>query len=182
MNKRQLVALFVAAASGLILATILTFVGRGNFVHAIVVGGLCLYVALPSAALGLLAFLVGRRWRPRLMRWFATVCFFVVVVIALQPQSLVCGNALASRDVRRAREFCEALVPSLEAHKRATGSYPEEIEALLPADAPLPRLLEASDFYGSDGGAFGFRLYDPRGLLGTVHEFSSEAREWDEYD
>jgi hypothetical protein len=75
--------------------------------------------------------------------WPTLVPAIIKIVIALGTAILVLKLTTlpGNEDGRKAQDFCQSLIPALENYRRAHGSYPSAVEAVLPIGTPLPVLL-----------------------------------------
>jgi hypothetical protein len=149
----------------------LVFVGRGSFVHTVVVLALLLYIAGPLLLVSAVLF-AFRRGRPKIQQALRGV-IGIVIILLTTLLSLPAGGLVHDRDVARAKAFCEALVPELDRYKQTTGSYPRTIAPVL-RDAPPPLLLRDRTFYMSNGAEFEFSFTDRAGMMNGFTYFSAE--------
>lgn len=181
MNTKLLTFLFIVLGS-LLVALLSNFIFRGAYAHLIVILFLNVFLALPLAFLalvaGLLYFFLSRNW----LLWIATVSLAVSVSLFLQVPFQVLGENLLHEDIASAKAYCESLVPLLDAHKSATGSYPASLDKLSPPiPRPLPRLLRNRNFYltSPDGFAFHFEVED-RLMFTSTYLYTSGDHDWQE--
>ena len=172
----------LAVAIGLALAVVEVFLGRGSFIHFVLVIGVCIYIGGPLLLFSVIYFSLLRGRLGKELSKIATSALLGVVVVLLQLISLPLGGAVYRADVREAQELCESLVPLIDKYMEAHGSYPDSIDAFIDKGKPLPRLLTRSGkFYlgGEDG--FSFNFIDPAGLM-SMYCYSSEGRKWFKFD
>ena len=179
MMKKRTILLFGTGA-GIICAITFTFVLRGTYHHfffSIGVGSLASGLFL---VLGLLTMLIGRFWSPS--RWISTVSFALLTVALIQMISFPAGRTFfLEKDIKNAKEYCESHIPALEAHKQKFGSYPENLDYIIPEDNRLPHLLGAFGHgpcgYISKGDTFHFGFVAPDRPAAS-YEYWSETQEW----
>lgn len=175
--------LLVAAGIGLglLLGALAAFGLRGSLPGLLLaLWGATMAVPLLALALvlvgwNLVAVPVARR---RATAWSAAAVFALVATFGLLALSGHAGSLVNERDVERAMEYCESLVPALETHRSGTGEYPRELEELGVTAADVPAYLrDQGRFYalGRDGG-YRFRV-DKAVLLGG-YEYSSRTGAW----
>jgi hypothetical protein len=110
------------------------------------------------------------------MQWIAAILVGVGHFFLFLVPSYPSGLLLGYRDVRGARFYCESLMPRLESYRAARGNYPAAVDSLLPADRPMPRLLQGRQFYRTIGAEYEFSFLDPSPIWGGHTYFSSTAR------
>ena len=174
--KSKGLLIFYSFLSGLILAVISTFLGRGHFIHFVFVFGALMWIAGPLFIFSIIVLLIAKLANLPVLRWISTVCMGLVIIIFVQLFSLPGGAILYRRDVQGAQGFCEAFINSLEMSKEKKGRYPQDLSAVL-NNTKLPRLLQRSNFYHSDGKSYSFEFNDPAALM-TWYNFSSDDRKW----
>lgn len=107
----------------------------------------------------------------------------------LQLVYLPLARSFRDREVRRAQEFIEMLIPGLEAYRDQHGTYPAAVASILDEEAPLPPLLRLNgdlptafdnqDFYFQKGTTYGFRFVLPDGFIGFDYEYCCGPKgEW----
>lgn len=169
----------IAIAASVVLNAVLILWGRGSFLAATIPLGTSLWIGLPLLILsGVFCSIAARRNRVR----FMNVCaggIAVALVIFSTLLSLPLGKRVLAHDLRRARTFCESLIPQLEQSKAENGNYPRDIRGMLGGRRP-PSLL-GSSFYQSDGTSFTFIISDPGTIMGGV-EFNSQTKGWHHWD
>ena len=168
----------VAGISGLVIAFFLTFtpvIGRGYFLHGI----LGFYGA--AAAFG--AFIVGRiaaHFKPT--HFFSRICIALVIVFTFCFLSIFTGNMILDNDIKRAKRFCESLVPLLDAYQKENGEYPVGINNILPLNSkPLMLVRSRNFYYNREGDSFSFSFSDPGGVM-NGWAYSGKHKEWYEWD
>lgn len=180
MNMKLRVLLGSLVGGG-VLAVALTFLSRGHAAYTLIVGALVVFVAVPAGVVALLALLLSRYcWRNRL-RWASAIAAACVGCVGMLLLFLPAGALLQEHDIATARQYCEDLVPLLDAHKQMTGSYPERLDDIVPGTQDIPRLLNNAPFYSTDGKTFTFTFEVPDGLLPTIHVFGGDTRDWREW-
>lgn len=176
--NRKLLTLLAGGLLGLVLAVILAFVARGEFAQFFIVVVIVLYGAAPATGVGVLAFIVSKFHKPRLMRWVGTAGLTLALILVLQVLSLPIGYELQEQDTVEARQYCESLIASLNAHQEQTGGYPDTIDQFPSAQNPAPRLIDTARFYSTDGKSFTLRFDVDDGFLSTIHYYDSKTGQW----
>ena len=175
-RKPRLIALLLGAGAALAGIGLLTQeVREGNFIIcSVVYAGL--WVAGFSAVLTVIFGAAAWVWRRRCFLYAATGFGVVAAMAAAQGIALPIGGSLREGDFREAERYCVQLIPALNAHKQAHGSYPDSIGEFLPKGGPRPRLLRGYDFYwvSKDGSEFNFAV--GRGF--PIHVFDSGHGTW----
>ena len=172
--------LLIAGVTALVLNVLFTFIGRGSFIHLVMVLGLVLWIASPVLLLAAVTMVVATRMEKRLYAKAAYVVLLASLVMWSLSISILTGDVVRERDIARAKAYCESLIPALERHRGQRGSYPQTLEGISLAKEH-PRLLIGSAFYRSDGEAYCFDFGDPGRLMGYV-AYDSTRREWHEWD
>lgn len=104
------------------------------------------------------------------------VCFGLAVVFDLS--GMFCGVWLESRS----RDWCERLVPRLDAWREAHGTYPARLDDLGP-DVGRPWLWDAKFSYEASDTEFSFDIPAAQELIfPVVYSFTSTRRTWVRYD
>jgi hypothetical protein len=113
----------------------------------------------------------------------ATTFATVGLGIALQLPGCVGGALLNRWDVARAKAYCDALIPAIEAFHAAGGAYPAGLHELeIELESP-PLLWRRSGHYASgttpdDGPWYCFDFGD----MFSAWYYSSQAGVWQHYD
>ena len=107
------------------------------------------------------------------------------VFFLLQGTYLPIGIGLRDREVDRAKDFIEALIPRLEKYEGLNNTYPAGVSAVLSGDEEVPRLLQMSgdvpigydnrQYYALQGATYRFRFYLPDGWVGFQYEYCCGA-------
>ncbi len=102
-----------------------------------------------------------------------------------QLASLPIAQVLRDREVKRAQEFVEALIPQLEDYRSQHNTYPADISSVLDAKSALPPLLQLTGafpfvydnrlFYFYRETTYGFQFYLPDGFIGFNYEYCCGA-------
>jgi len=137
------------------------------------IGTAAAFVAVAAVGFG-----AGHKYKSRVASWVGTIAVSLSVSIFIQFISIPFGPMLASHDIEEAKKYCEYLVPRLNDHKLKTGSYPTDVNEVIPWWKPRPRLLE-NRFYLSDGQDFEFDFPDPRGFTFNIFIYHRERMEWE---
>ena len=93
--------------------------------------------------------------------------------------SIPVGSKFTAYDTRKAKAFCEALVPKMEHIRDQAGEYPRDISKVLDGQCP-PRLFE-SRYYHCDGTNFSFTIVDPGSIMGGW-SYDNQRKKWDYWD
>ena len=112
-TRTYIVALWVTAALGAVVAIAFAFAGRGTFEHRMLATAVAMAGALlllVASALHWIARRAGRRW----LRSIACGTALLGVVSLSQIESRLVGAIVHNRDVRAARAFAERVVARLE--------------------------------------------------------------------
>ncbi len=165
----------VCLAAGLLVALVLTFAGRGSFLHLMGVIVLCVWVGLPLAVVAGILYITARVKQSARLKSIATKVLAAALLVLLQLLSLPTGSWLNRRDVDRAKSFAEAIVPSLNQFKDANGNFPPTLSPLLRQETSVPRLL----YYQADpdGQHYFFTVTEPADMM-AWYEFSSMEPQW----
>jgi hypothetical protein len=113
----------------------------------------------------------------------------VGIFLLLQITYLPIGLGLRNREVSRAKDFTEALIPKLEEYMRLNDTYPDNVDVVLTSDEKVPRLLQLSGdfplsaetrrYYFQREGSYGFRFNLPDGFIGFQYNYCCGAYgEW----
>ena len=157
---------------------LLTFFGRGSFRYVLAVLGMNLWIGFPLLILSAAAWFIANLPYWNEFQRMAKVMLLVVGVLAFQLISIPAGQILLSRDVRKAQDYCEALVPMLDEIKQKRGAYPKFQEEIIKGQENLPRLLRSDRFYWRNGQVFVLAFKDPAGISNS-YEFNSAKRIWE---
>ena len=161
---------------------VLTFLGRGSFLHSLIVFSIVAYIAIPSIIICVLAKLIAKFWRPMLMRKIQLIGFWLVGISLFQLLSLATGDILNDQDIKKAQQFCESLMPLLDSYKQEAGDYPESIAKIIPEDCKIPRILKSGDYYYKGDSSFTFSFDNPQAFLFGGYEYDSIDKKWKEWD
>jgi len=167
-------ALLVSVASAAI--------ARGDFQYFVIVFGGFLFVALPAAIVGVSFRTIGRKIRCVGLESTGLLFLSLSFSLLLQLLGLFFADQFARADIRKAKVFCESLVPKIEAWKQEHGNYPATIESVFAKDVRLPRLTRNVDsngigFYQGTSTNYCFFLHDP-GSIFSGWLYFSETRTW----
>ena len=83
---------------------------------------------------------------------------------------------------RMAKDYCEVLIPKLDAYKSDHGDYPNRIESMLPEDRrSLPVYLRDGSFYfkGTNGYSFGWSDSPRFPLCSGGSSYRRDTGKWD---
>src|SRR4029450_16570 len=100
---RHMVAMGVVAA--VLLNVVAAFLGRGSFLHGILVFALLIYVGAPALVIAAGAYCLRHRYG--FARRLAAFGALVMLVSASSVASLAAGGVLADRDIAAAKEYCQ---------------------------------------------------------------------------
>ena len=167
-----------AAILGLLAAIFLTFnpeFGRGNFLHGIL--GVC------GAAIAFGAYVLGRTIvHFKVFHCLARIFTAIAILLSFVFLSVFTGNMVLDHDIKKAKRFCEDLVPLLDAYQKANGEYPGGLNKIPPKDKKPPRIVRGDSFYYSrEGDSFSFSFSDPGGMM-NGWGYSGKHKEWYEWD
>ena len=152
-------------------AVSLAAIGRGNWLHQVLSMGALLWIGSP-----LLFFAVALAIKRR--RTDAMLCIAAIGFIALQ---LGMGMGFLGWDIRRGKDYCEALVPMLDRIHEQQGRYPLTLEAESSIPPPPPRRFGTSLInYYSTGETFTFEVNNPAEIFGGF-VYRHDARYWEEW-
>jgi hypothetical protein len=157
---------------------LLAMVGRGSMYQLIFIIMVIEFIAFPVFLVGLISYMLRRKLKSghALARRFT----FFGLMLASTIVSLVPGRMIRNYDINAAKAYCEKLVPKLEAFRLAHGAYPSSIDEISNHEN-LPRLVENSVFYRSDGLEYSFSFGDPYGMLNGF-AFDSRTQSWSKWD
>jgi len=128
----------IANVASLVLNAILVLWGRGSFLVAVLSIGVSLWIGLPLLILSCVFFsIASRKNRTRFMN-MSGYCFAVALITFSTILSIPIGGKLLAHDIRKAKAFCEDLVPKLNKVKNDTGAFPKDISELLDEARPPP--------------------------------------------
>jgi hypothetical protein len=175
MNRKRKTVCLILVSALLIAGMVILF--RGSWLHTVAVLSAGIYLGIPTAIVGAIAYLL--RYRSRVAKQMASAAAAVLIVIVSLFISLIPGHALVSHDIEEAKTYCEALIPRIESYHQEHGVYPTEIAAVLHLGKP-PHLLRHGSFYWSNGQEYRFDIGDPRGIMNFIR-FISQTREWQEW-
>ena len=155
---------------------------------------LAIFSVIPcvSGVLGIILTLVGlivwlrtRTKEPPGLSRTGKGLFLVSVFFLLQGTYLPIGIGLRDREVDRAQDFIETLIPRLEEYERLHNTYPASVSAVLSGDEEVPRLLQMSGdtphvydnrrYYVQEGETYRFRFYLPDGWVGFQYKYCCGA-------
>ena len=93
-------------------------------------------------------------------------------------------SARASSHIDEAKDFCQQLVPRLDAARRANGAYPPTLDEILLPGEPLPSLLrrpENAEWYSPSGDHYRFYIYCGGRLVlcAPLTVFDSRTATWE---
>ena len=155
----------------LLVAVILAYLGRGDWLHQVLSMGLGVWVGIPVSLGALIAFKVGARF-------VVLGCALVLLAGLLQ---IGLGYALLKWDIASAKLECEALVQTLDRIHADTGQFPlpgrlKEALAEFGLSYPQSRLLH----YYSDATSFTCEVSNPEELFAGF-TFTDVQRQWVEW-
>ena len=174
-TRTYIVALWVAAALGAVVATAFAFAGRGTFEHRMLAtagaaaGALLLLLA---SALHWIARRAGHRW----LRSIACGTALLGVVSVSQIESLLAGAIVHNRDVRAARAFAERVVERLEELHKTSGRYPAELEEAVRELPEPPYLFQRGSLFTSSGDDFVLSFSEADAVVPHIVQYSSASR------
>lgn len=153
-------------------------------------------IPLLSGLLGVLMFILAvilyvfaKIRRSPGLRGRGNILLLAGLFFLMQLVYLPLARSFRDREVSRAQEFIEMLIPRLEAYRDQHGAYPAAVASILDEEAPLPPLLRLSgdfprafdnrDFYFQRGTTYGFRFVLPDGFIGFDYEYCCGPKgEW----
>jgi hypothetical protein len=165
---------------GLILALASGWWGRETIAHISVVS-VAVILGVVFAVVGVVLALLSRRIAGA---WVSTAqrgALSLALVASAQIAALPVGAWFHNRDVAAAKQFCGALIDTLDRDRQQRGSYPRDIRALLGPDARVPRLLRGDRFYLTDGSAFILSFDERDATIPHVNLYSSQSRSWSRF-
>lgn len=161
--------------SAVVLNAAFVLIGRGSFMHVVLVLAFVLYVGAPTAVIALFLYFYRR---PRFRQ--AATAFAAVAAVAVSTiLSGLIGRLVRERDIAQAQAFCEASIPQLDRYRKEHGVYPKDITKVM--EGAPPYLLRDGHFYHSDGSSFQFSFMDPGGMM-NGYALASDDRRWSEWD
>ena len=168
----------LSAVLGLCTAIFLTFnptFGRGVFFHSI--------VGFYGGAVAFGAYIVGRIViHFKAVQFIGRIFTALAIVLLFVFLSIFSGNMVLEYDIRKAKVFCENLVPLLEAYKEENEQYPASVRKVLPKNQKLPLVLKDGNFvYSCYEGTFSFSFSDPGGFM-NGWLYSGKDNTWYEWD
>jgi len=155
-------------------------VGRGSMMHMLVSVFLAFWVGGAVLILGGLFWGIFWMKKKPIFRVLAVRSFFLALLLASQVLSLFPGKWIHQRDVVQAKNYCESLVPTLEAYKSKNGHYPEKIDTLEAGFGKRPFLLKNDDYFyvAIKEGQFSFNFLDSGSFMGTYH-YDAQKNVWE---
>lgn len=159
----------------------LVFIGRGSFGQLLAVICTC-WIALVSACIGAIIHLVGHIGggaSPTHRRLALRATAFGLLASGCLV-SYPIGLLVNRYDVEQAKNFCDRVRSELERYRSETGRYPKRLSEVSDSGR-LPRLLQGTEFYQSDGSEYSFQFSDPSEMLAGF-AFDSRSEVWDEWD
>ena len=176
--KRFVVPIIVGLVAGAVWAVI----GPSLAVGVMPYGEIAVYgarfIAGPLLLIAIVLLAVSRgRWR-----LLPGICTGVSLFLLVSLLGVSRADCLKRGQNRMAREFCEALIPKLDAYKREHGDYPDGIESMLPEDRrSLSVYLRDGSFYFKRTNGYTFGWCDsPRfPLCSGVSSYHSGSGKWD---
>jgi hypothetical protein len=169
----------IAIITSLILNAILILWGRGSFLATVISLGASFWIGLPLLILsGVFFSIAARRNSSRLMTISGSGIATSLIIFSTLL-TIPIGNRIIGHDVRKAKAFCEALVPQMEQIKSETGSYPHDLSRVLDGQR-APSLFETRYFH-CDGTNFSFTIVDPGTIMGGW-SYDNQRRQWDYWD
>ena len=178
MTKEELVQIKKAFLTAIFAALILTFWGRGNFLHITAVVAANLWIGFPLLMVAAGARIVWKFDRSYRVRRVMMTALLAVGVLSFQLLTVPAGKIILARDIRKAEAYCESLILTLDQLKEAQGAYPRSQEKIIKEPDDLPRILRSDHFYWSNGQIFTLTFADPAGPL-NFYEFNSARRKWE---
>ena len=178
MNSQNIIYA-IAAILGLVVAVFLTFhseFGRCGFAHVM--------IGVSSGVIAFGAYIVGHiivHFKP--FQSLARVCTILAIILFFSFFSLFTGLYIQKQDIAKAKEFCEGLIPLLDAYQQEKGRYPAGLNTILSKDQKLPVLLRGADFeYSGKEDTFSFSFSDPGSVMFGGWAYNNKHREWYYWD
>ncbi len=118
------------------------------------------------------------------LRWLGAWLVAIAMPFAGVVFSAVIPVYLNNRKVTAAREYCDALIPRLESHRVATGSYPQEIAIVENGLRRSDLIHEGSYARGREGTRYRLAFCDPtEGMSGfPQYVYDSQEASWMAFD
>ncbi len=176
--KRLMIPIFAGIAVGATWAAL----GPSISVGVIPYGEIALYgswfLAGPIALVSALLLAISRGKRCLLTGIGVGISgFFLVSLFGMSH-----ADHLKRTQNRLAKDYCESLMPKLDAYKSEHGDYPDRIDALLPDDRrSLPIYLRDASFYfkGTNGYSFGWSDSPRFPFCSGVSSYHRHSGRWD---
>ena len=114
------------------------------------------------------------------MKKIAVICFSLLLIPILSFTAL---RLHYSAQVMDAQQFCESIIPKIEAEYEKTGSYPDNLDSILSPSQRLPTLLRkrGPSFYESQGDIYYFLFQEPMAIA-FKRCYNSRMKSWMDYD
>ena len=174
--KRLLVPIIIGVAAGAMIAIIGPYlvVGRLPYTEAIF---LCaLFLGTPAALISL-SLLFFSRFRATK---FPGIGLGITACLLVSLLGTSHADQLKRVHNRRAREYCESLIPELEEYHSTHGTYPDSINDLRKAELPPISVYLSRRYYWNETNKFSFGWFDSPGFPmctgGTYYSFAT--RHW----
>jgi hypothetical protein len=116
------------------------------------------------------------------------ICLVVLAILLLLAFSPISPLYWALAHVyyeparREARQFCESLVPAIEAGRQEDGSYPSTPDPAWLRGKKIPRLIRPKNFYESKNYSYTLYFWDPGTFWDNFWSFNGESKTWANMD
>ena len=185
MNLRRLYVPGLVVLAGIATAAVLAYAAIWQLAIFSTLPCLSGVLGIILALVGLIVWLRTRTKEPSGLSRTGKGLLLASVFFLLQITYFPIARGLLDREISRAKDFIEALIPRLEEYERLHNTYPASASVVLSGDEEVPRLLQLSGdvpmaydnrrYYVQRGETYAFRFYLPDGFIGFQYEYCCGA-------
>jgi len=169
----------IALVTSLALNVLLLLWGRGSFLAVVLLLSTSLWIGLPLLILAGVSFFISSRKQTPRLKTLSGYGITAALIIFSTMLTIPVSSKLVDYDVRRAKDFCEALGPKMERIKAKTGCYPRDLSEVIAGEHP-PHLFEPKWFH-SDGTNYSYTIADPGTIMGGW-SYDNQRKHWEYWD
>ena len=176
--KTKIITIVCIALIGLLLDTGLAMTYKGDTVFSVAVKFIVFLIGLPVFFIGLALWWASKTSNSTRLQRTSTILLVISGLLIPQWVAIPFGQEISFRDVQKAKDYCESIIPSLENYKQMNGNYPETLDTILPQNEELPLLLQSGKFYSGGLNGFQFSFVQPDSFIDRLYVYDSGTKSW----